>query len=232
LELHPLRTKPVGFIEREPGDYAVRSDGEVVKLAEGGNSQSTHERERVLISREDVAYTLCRSEWLGITKLPAEFARWPDEKRDTEHPHWRKRFEDGYRAFSMRALSTWLPHMRDDQFAHWHIERPHFAAWYRTKHLSAGVDIEEIWPRKQALVLPTPPAIAKAKANCRAWLVEVMRKSPQERTSTQRVLLSEARTKFPGLSERSFLIAFREAAEDAEAYAWLKGGAPKKSLRK
>jgi hypothetical protein len=133
--------------ERQPGNYATRASGIVVKVAEDGRSYPTHERKHFFIRREDVAYVLCRPEWRGITaEHPAGFAQWTDERRDTERPNWRKEYEESYAALSTIPFNQWSPDMRVDHYSQWRIERGHFGIWYRASSLSAGAPLESFWP--------------------------------------------------------------------------------------
>jgi hypothetical protein len=67
---------------------------------------------------------------------------------------------------------------------------------------------------------------------CVAWLVEIMRASPNERTESIESLSQKARQRWPGtLSHRSFLDARADAIRATGANAWAAAGAPKKSPR-
>jgi hypothetical protein len=68
---------------------------------------------------------------------------------------------------------------------------------------------------------------------CVAWLVQIMRKSPDERAETKESLWNKAQAKWPGtLSQRSFLSARAEAIRSSGAKVWGAAGASKKSMRK
>jgi hypothetical protein len=68
----------------------------------------------------------------------------------------------------------------------------------------------------------------KAKVNCREWLTAEMRASPTTRTRGKEDLLREALDKFPGLTVRSFELAWGAARESAGAENWSKAGRPRK----
>jgi hypothetical protein len=84
-------------------------------------------------------------------------------------------------------------------------------------------DIVALWPA------PSPKA--KAGSDCRTFLVEKFAASPSIRLQSKVNLWKEARTKFPGLSERQFNRAREQAIEETKAYPWSGPGAPRKSNR-
>jgi hypothetical protein len=68
---------------------------------------------------------------------------------------------------------------------------------------------------------------------CLAWLLEIMRASPDERTESRQGLWKKAQGKWGGsLSERSFITARTEAIRISDAKAWAAAGASRKSPRK
>jgi hypothetical protein len=73
---------------------------------------------------------------------------------------------------------------------------------------------------------------AKSKGECVAWLCEVMRASPTERTHSKAALWKLAQQKWPGtLAGRAFLDAREQAIQETRAFAWGAAGAPGKSKR-
>ena len=70
----------------------------------------------------------------------------------------------------------------------------------------------------------------RIEGECREWLENLMRESPDQRTATNDQLFATARKRW-GISERSFSTARRLAIADAGAHAWGVAGATPKSLR-
>lgn len=67
---------------------------------------------------------------------------------------------------------------------------------------------------------------------CVGWLAEKMRASPTVRLESAEALWSEAKRRWPSLSERAFQLARAAAIEATGARAWAASGAPKKNKRK
>ncbi len=85
-------------------------------------------------------------------------------------------------------------------------------------------------PRKALARVETSSA---SHRECVAWISQIMRASPKERTETRKGLWDRARGKWPNtLSERSFVNAWAEAIRTTGAIAWSAAGAPKKSPRR
>jgi hypothetical protein len=83
----------------------------------------------------------------------------------------------------------------------------------------ARADVQAIWP--------SPPSSAKAARDCKAFLIEKMRASPNKRLQSDADLFAEATAKFPRLSERGYRAARSEAIKETKANAWKKAGRPK-----
>jgi hypothetical protein len=67
---------------------------------------------------------------------------------------------------------------------------------------------------------------------CLAWLTQIMRASPDERTESRQSLWKKAQERWPSsLSERSFIAARAEAIRISGATAWGAAGASRKSAR-
>lgn len=77
-------------------------------------------------------------------------------------------------------------------------------------------------PAHEAPSSPTEPK------DCISWLATVMAASPLSRTRTKSDLFAEGQARFPDLSKRAFDRTYADAAEAADAKAWLKGGRPEK----
>src|SRR5262245_40318676 len=135
--------------ERRSGNYATQGEV-VVKVAEDLHSYVTADRKRSPILRENVAYVLWRpSGWRAIVPgYPADFAEWPDDKRDLAYPDWRAKHEDVYRAHSTIPMEKWPTSPVDMRYhcSLWRIRRDDFARWYRNSSLSAGATLEHFWP--------------------------------------------------------------------------------------
>jgi hypothetical protein len=84
-------------------------------------------------------------------------------------------------------------------------------------------EIEAIWP---------PPSIVKNEGDCKAFLIARFRASPTRRLQSNDELWAEAKAKFPHLSRNQFTRAKATAIAEAQAFAWGKAGAPKKSNRR
>jgi hypothetical protein len=80
-------------------------------------------------------------------------------------------------------------------------------------------DLLAIWPREGG--------VAKSERDCRRWLVDLMRESPDERPKPKRQFQTEAQRKFRKLSVRQFLRAWDAAVEETAATEWSKAGRPK-----
>lgn len=74
-------------------------------------------------------------------------------------------------------------------------------------------------------------ATIKDAKECRHWLVELMRKSPNDRM-TAAELWVEAKKRWPKLSKNAFSKARAEAIQETGAVAWAAAGAPKKLLNR
>jgi hypothetical protein len=85
-------------------------------------------------------------------------------------------------------------------------------------------EIEAIWP--------PPPPKAKNEGDCKAFLIAKFRASPSRRLQSNDELREEAKAKFPNLSDNQFARAKANAIAEAQAFAWGKAGAPKKSNRR
>lgn len=72
---------------------------------------------------------------------------------------------------------------------------------------------------------------AGAESKCAVWLKSIISASPESRTRTNKSLLEEARSKWPGgqLSKRGFERALGKAIGSELADAWGRGGRPKKT---
>jgi hypothetical protein len=69
----------------------------------------------------------------------------------------------------------------------------------------------------------------KAETECAVWLQGIIGANPKIRTRTNKSLLNEANSKWPGtLGERAFFRALAKAIDTKKAWAWKKGGRPKK----
>ena len=68
----------------------------------------------------------------------------------------------------------------------------------------------------------------KSKFHCTKWLEELMKSSPQKRTSSFAELQQRALTMFPGLSKRAFRGAWGSAVDLTGADRWREGGRPRK----
>ena len=71
----------------------------------------------------------------------------------------------------------------------------------------------------------------RVERECRIWLAEIMKESPNRRVKSIDELFTSARERWPGISERTFMTARSLAVSDAGAEAWLTAGAPRKSPR-
>lgn len=119
---------------------------------------------------------------------------------------------------------------------------------YEQNHLAplwTGVVLELPIHNEMLNVIPIPPPIAHpprrrsvkrvetttiAVKECKAWLIEHMKRSPDRRTKTKANWFAEAKTKWPhGLSERAFEKIWSDAISEAHAPAWSAAGAPKKN---
>jgi len=73
---------------------------------------------------------------------------------------------------------------------------------------------------------PQPSTSAKAYGQCRNWLVEAMRNSPEIRPKSKGAFLTEALRKFRTLSKRQFERAWHDAMRETGALGWAKPGPP------
>jgi hypothetical protein len=85
-------------------------------------------------------------------------------------------------------------------------------------------------PKKRSLV--AAEARKAFRKVCAAWLEEIMRASPHERTESKESLWAKAKQKWPEMSERTFIAAWDDAVVNSGAIAWSASGAPRKALRK
>jgi hypothetical protein len=75
-----------------------------------------------------------------------------------------------------------------------------------------------------------PKPTIKAETECTTWLEGIVGASPKIRTRTNDSLFDEAQSKWGGeLSERGFYRALAEAIKRKQAWAWEKGGRPRKT---
>jgi hypothetical protein len=80
--------------------------------------------------------------------------------------------------------------------------------------------VRELWPEL--------PSSSKATFDCRKWLVDQMRASPERRPKSKGCFRQEAMQRFPGLSKRQFDVVWLQAVEIANTPKWSRAGAPKK----
>lgn len=81
------------------------------------------------------------------------------------------------------------------------------------------IQVIKLWPR--------PSASARAKLNCKLWLMEQMRQSPSERPMPKNEYKKEAVQRFSRLTERQFSFAWNEAIEESGMVSWARAGRPK-----
>lgn len=68
------------------------------------------------------------------------------------------------------------------------------------------------------------PSSANAEAQCKEWLQELMRASPDARTASKKELQAEAVQRFPGLANKAFERSWRTAIATSGAVAWSRPG--------
>jgi hypothetical protein len=83
-------------------------------------------------------------------------------------------------------------------------------------------DVIKIWREERV------ESSAASSSNCRRWLIEEMKNSPDVRINTKSFFLNLAKSKFPKLSNRQFYAQWGEAISQSGASAWARPGAPKK----
>jgi hypothetical protein len=88
------------------------------------------------------------------------------------------------------------------------------------------VDFCELWGAKAGVhnKRSSQVALANAETNCRAWLADMMRQSPDAPALTKVRALVDAQELFSGLSGRAFERAWRGAVLEANAHAWSAAG--------
>jgi hypothetical protein len=95
-----------------------------------------------------------------------------------------------------------------------------------------GIPSGTIGPSKRA----SRKGVARAEANindateCGKWLIDLMRKHPNN-PITKKLLFSQAKKRWPKLSENAFLVARAGAIREAPAPEWAASGAPKRSSK-
>jgi hypothetical protein len=234
---------------RKSGNFAARSLDVIVEVDDEQRSNITAKRTVSPIFREAVPYVHCRPQWRGIKLTDAERDRvrpsWQNDsngpfdleelderERDLICPEWRDEFNAQFGALSTIPFQQWPAEMQRLHYARWRIKRHHFAAWYKTSPLSAGVALITFWPsraRERSTLVEALPSTIGVETACRMWLEERIRESLTERTATFEDLLAEARQKWPNLSRRGFRRARDQAVQKTGAEAWRRGGAPKKT---
>jgi hypothetical protein len=101
-------------------------------------------------------------------------------------------------------------------------------AWASTKSWGLPVvmfdsrEVLKTWPESAQR---RAPGSSKAKGDCWRWLTEMMNEWPNRRPKPKGKLLAEAVTKIPGLTERGFNEAWKEAINGTGA-RWNKPGRP------
>jgi hypothetical protein len=84
-----------------------------------------------------------------------------------------------------------------------------------------SIEIRRHWPG--AGPAPPPPTTVAAQTECKRWLANEMRASP-DRPRPRRQVRAEAMQRFPKLSGRGFDHAWRDAINEAGAEKWSKAG--------
>jgi hypothetical protein len=111
-------------------------------------------------------------------------------------------------------------------------DRKGWAKSFNDEYHLAG-KLEPIWThlqvkRDQLLKLcPKPSASARAKLECKRWLMEQMWQSPLERPKPKTEYKREALKRFPKLTARQFLSAWDWAIEESGAANWARPGRPR-----
>lgn len=85
-------------------------------------------------------------------------------------------------------------------------------------------DVLKLWPGKAR------PSSARDEVHCKKWLIAEVAAAPTVQPKTKEVYFSEARRKWPAISERAFERAWGESTSQNEN--WGKGGRPKGSKKK
>jgi hypothetical protein len=130
-------------LERRPGNYASDTSGLTVKVGADDKAYVAAERKQHSLPRRQVADVLCG--------MP-EYCPWPWDGSD-----------EGLIGLSTIPFAVWPIRMRDERYAQWHIQRDHFAEWYRASTLSIMVSIEQFWPEASPAVVPDAKSADVAK---------------------------------------------------------------------
>jgi hypothetical protein len=116
--------------------------------------------------------------------------------------------------FFFEDRKGWAKSFNDE----YHLARKPEPIW---THLQVKRDqLLKFWPK--------PSASAKAKLECKRWLMEQMRQSPLERTKPKNEYKKEAIKRFSKLTERQFVAAWGDAIEESCTPNWGKAGRPKR----
>ena len=83
-----------------------------------------------------------------------------------------------------------------------------------------SVEVRRLWPGAESA---SPLTTVAAQTECRRWLSNEMRASP-DRPRPKSQVLAEAKKRFPNLSKRSFERAWGEAISETGAEKWSKTG--------
>jgi hypothetical protein len=109
--------------------------------------------------------------------------------------------------------AAWAKSFSDE----YHLARKPQPIW---THLQVKRDqVLKLWPK--------PSASARAKLECKRWLMEQMQRSPLERPKPKTEYKREAIKRFSKLTERQFFSAWDGAIEESAAPNWAKPGRPR-----